>query len=184
MNTMQKRSAGVLECRSVGVPTLPPLHHSNTSLLRRSASERAFSLIELIGVLAVIAILAAVAVPSLIRQMDRIAGEQESAALKSFGDALQQGIMRKRYVPNATDWATNIAAELGVDVANVLTNQARRQPRFFLIDPAWTIGTTVAGQSYTQTSAGSTNRPTSPRMMLVSSIGRALPASITTGIAS
>src|SRR5207245_1609726 len=53
-------------------------------------SERAFSLIELIGVLAVIAILAAVLAPALIRQMDRIAGDQESASLKSFGDALQQ----------------------------------------------------------------------------------------------
>src|SRR6266508_4265734 len=64
--------------------------------------QRAFSLIELTGVLAVVAILAAALVPALIRQLDRIAGEQETAALKSFGDALQQGILRKRYVPGAT----------------------------------------------------------------------------------
>src|SRR5437763_773259 len=74
-------------------------------------SDRAFSLIELVGVLAVIAILAAVMVPALIRQIDKIAGDQESASLKSFGDALQQSIMRKRYVPSTTDWATNIAPE-------------------------------------------------------------------------
>src|SRR5437016_3033571 len=67
-------------------------------------SQRAFSLIELIGVLAVIAILAAVAVPTLIRQMDRIAGERESASLKSFGDALQQSIVRNRSVPSDTNW--------------------------------------------------------------------------------
>src|SRR5439155_11697863 len=65
-------------------------------------SYRAFSLIELVGVLTVIAILAAVAVPALIRQMDRIAGEQESAALKSLGDALQQSIVRNRSVPSDT----------------------------------------------------------------------------------
>src|SRR5438093_9519170 len=138
MNVNQKRSVGVPECRSVGIPTAPLLHHSTTPLLRSPAYGRAFSLIELIGVLAVMAILAAVLVPSLIRQMDRIAGEQESAALKSFGDALQQSILRKRYIPGASDWATNIAAELGGDVANVSTN-ARRQPRFFLIDPALII---------------------------------------------
>src|SRR5207248_4695107 len=115
----------------LGFGPLDFIRHSSF-LVRHS--ERAFSLIELTGVLAVIAILAAATVPTLIRQMDRIAGEQENAALKSLSDALQQSILRKRYVPGASDWATNIAAELGVDVANVNTNQARRQPRFFLID--------------------------------------------------
>src|SRR6266542_2765424 len=100
MNVNQKRSVGVPECRSVGIPTAPPLHHSNTPLLRRPASERAFSLIEMIGVLAVIAILAAVLVPALIRQMDKIAGDQESASLKSFGDALLQSILRNRVIPS------------------------------------------------------------------------------------
>ena len=64
----------------------------NTKLI--NTDRRAFSLIELVGVLAVIAVLAAVLAPALIRQMDRIAGDQESAALKSFGDALQASILR------------------------------------------------------------------------------------------
>src|SRR2546425_6792980 len=119
MNVNRKRSVGVPECRSVGIPTPPPLHHSTTPLLRSPASGRAFSLIEMIGVLAVIAILAAVLAPALIRQMDKLAGDQESAALKSFSDALQQSIMRKRYIPSATDWATNVASELGVDIAAI-----------------------------------------------------------------
>src|SRR5439155_12286214 len=59
-------------------------------------SHRAFSLIEMIGVLAVIAILAAALAPSFVRQMDKSAGDQESAALKSFVEALQQSIMRQR----------------------------------------------------------------------------------------
>src|SRR2546428_8872166 len=111
MNVNQKRSVGVPECRSVGIPTAPLLHHSTTPLLRTPASGRAFSLIEFIGVLAVIAILAAVMVPALIRQMDKIAGEQESAALNSLSDALQQSILRNRYIPSERDWATNISTE-------------------------------------------------------------------------
>src|ERR1043166_2153337 len=70
---------------------------------------RAFTLIELLGVLAVIALLAGALVPALIRQMDRIAGHQESAALKSLSSALQQSIRRNHYIPNHTDWASTVA---------------------------------------------------------------------------
>ena len=152
---------------------------------------RSFSLIELIGVLTVIAILAAVLAPSLIRQMDRIAGEQESAALRSLSDALQQSIMRKCYIPDASDWATNIAAELGVDLADVTIN-SRRQPRFFLIDPALRIGNNNPGLlPYNQAGWGSvvTNNggvivpPLSARLVILTSIGRALPAGLTNGVA-
>src|SRR5882672_7418118 len=109
-------------------------------------SRCAFTLIEVIGVLAVIGLLAAALVPALIRQMDRIAGDQESAALKACGDALQQSVIRNRYVPGAADWATNIAVELGENISNVMTN-GRKQPRFFLIDPMWQIGSNAnAGQ--------------------------------------
>src|SRR5215475_5137630 len=96
--------------------------------------KRAFTLIEMIGVLAAIAILAVILVPLLIRQMDKVAGDKESASLKSMGDALQQSIQRNRRVPGASgwDWATNIANELGVNLSDITTN-ARGQPRFFLV---------------------------------------------------
>jgi prepilin-type N-terminal cleavage/methylation domain-containing protein len=156
-------------------------------------SKRAFSLIEMIGVLAVLAILAAALVPPFIRQMDKVAGDQESAALKSFGDALQQSIMRKRYIPGSAEWAAQIATELGAEVASV-TNSPRRQPRFFLIDPALRIGDNSSGLPYAQTnwvfgSVVTTNAeviipPLSPRVMILSSIGRALPAGVVSGVAS
>src|SRR6266487_4069713 len=113
-------------------------------------SQRAFSLIEMIGVLAVIAILAAVLAPALIRQMDKLAGDQESAALKSFCDALQGSILRSRSIPSHTNWAPTVATELGVDIATV-TNSPRRQPRFFLIDPALRIGNNSSVLPYNQT---------------------------------
>src|SRR6266516_4143191 len=116
------------------------MNAERTKDCRKWQTQRAFTLIEMIGTLTVIAILATILVPVLIRQLDKIAGDQESAALKSFGDALQQSIMRNRYIPSDADWASRIAAELGVNVSNVTTN-ARKKPRFFLIDPAFQVGT-------------------------------------------
>src|ERR1044071_6036263 len=141
----------------------------------------AFSLIEMIGVLAVIAILAAVLVPAWLQQSDKVAGDQESAVLKSLGDALQQSIMRQRYIPSDADWAQAVATELGVDPAGVTTGQ-RRQPRLFLIDPALSIA--GSGLPYTQTSAGSPSVPSSPRVIILSSVGAALPAGMTSGVAA
>jgi hypothetical protein len=133
----------------------------------------------MVGVLAVIAILAAILAPSFVRQMDKTAGDQESADLKSFGDALQRSIMRNRYIPNEVDWASRVATELGVDIAAVTTNP-RRQPRIFLIDP----NLSIAGRTlpYTQTSAGSAEKPVSPRVIILSSIGRDLPNAFNSGL--
>src|SRR5207302_8457857 len=131
----------------------------------------------------------------LIRQLDKIAGDQESAALRSFSDALQQSIMRNRYIPTYTTWASTVAIELGVDASNVSTN-ARRQPRTFLIDPALRIGNNANGLPYTQAnwvtqttsgsgvtnSAGVLVPPLSPRLIMLSSIARALPAGVVSGV--
>src|SRR5204863_1709492 len=103
-------------------------------------------------------------------------------------DALQQSIVRGRYIPSDADWATNVANEYGVDVLSVTTNP-RRQPRYFLIDPALQVGVNGGGLPYTQTGAGSfvTNNsgtvipPVSPRVMIVSSIGRTLPGGFASG---
>ena len=166
----------------------------NSAFIRHSSfvirhSYRAFSLIEMIGVLAVIAILAAALAPSFVRHMDKTAGDDESASLKAFGDALQKSIMRNRYIPNATDWATTLATESGVDLAAVTTNP-RRQPRFFLIDPGLNINNTGVTQPgdgapalpYTQNSDGSANVTNSSRVLIISSVGTPLPAGVVSGV--
>jgi type II secretory pathway pseudopilin PulG len=162
------RIAGIMRLNPT---TLPP---------RPSRHQQAASLLEMIAVLAVIAILAATLLPALIRQLDKLAADQESASLKALGEALERAILRQRHVPSPTDWASFVAAELGAGIAGV-TNNARLQPRFFLVDPALQIGATVTGQAYQQTSTGSAIvsngmviPPVSPRLILLSSIGQPL----------
>jgi len=140
----------------------------------------ALTLIELVGVLAVLAVLAAAIVPVLIRQMDRIASDLESASLRSVGGALRQSILRTRTIPSHTNWAATVAAEMGASSPNVTTN-ARNLPRFFLIDPNLSIA--GAGLPYTQTIAGASTMPVSPRLMVVSSIGQPL-VSLSSGVPS
>ncbi len=161
------------------------------------------TLIELIGVLAVLTILAAMLLPALIRQMDKLAADQESASLKSISEALQASISRRLYIPSDADWVTTVATELGSDISNISSN-ARKNRRVFLIDPAFQIGTNNTGLPYRQSdwvrttvingtavltgsrvmSGGAVIPPVNPRIMVLSSIGRELPAGVMSGIPS
>src|ERR1051325_9560823 len=91
--------------------------HSKSCRVRSSAFRRsrlavrlgAFSLIELSAVLGAIALLTLALAPAVVRQLDRIASDQETAALKFFGAALQQSIQRNRSIPSHTNWVTTVA---------------------------------------------------------------------------
>src|SRR6185369_13573730 len=96
--------------------------------------ERAMTLIEMIGVLAILAIFAAAVVPLLFRQMDRVAGDLESVTLKTFANGFQQYVLRNRYIPGASDWASVVANEAGSSISSVTTN-SRNRTRYFLVDP-------------------------------------------------
>jgi type II secretory pathway pseudopilin PulG len=145
--------------------------HPKKCKQRPPGQARGWSLIEIVGVLTVIAILAAVLLPSLIRQLDKAAIDQEVSTLKSFADALQQGIQSSRYIPGTNDWATSIAANLGVSSSAVLQNP-RQQNRAFLIDPSGLFGTLPL--PYAQTNTGTVS-PVNARLIIVSSLGTTLP---------
>ena len=139
------------------------------------------TLVEVIGVLAIIAVLASVVLPALIRQTDNVVAAQESAALQSFGNAFQSSVTRNRRIPAVAgnDWATNIANELGLNLADV-TNNIRRQPRILLLD---TNGFGTLALPYAQTDTGTlvpAGSSFNPRLMLVSSLGLPLPSGATT----
>jgi type II secretory pathway pseudopilin PulG len=150
----------------------------------------AFTLIEVVGILAVLAILATIILSTTTQRLDIAAANLESTSLANCATALQNNILRNRYIPGPSDWATNIATELGVNVSSVTTN-ARNNPRCFLIDPALQMpplaGTLPYAQSNTvmvMATSGQINQPFSPRVMIVSSLSTLLPSFINNGTAS
>jgi type II secretory pathway pseudopilin PulG len=129
------------------------------------------SLIECVAVVAVLAVLTVAMVPVTVRHLDQLASDQETASLKALGDALVARIVATRHIPNQTDWATQIATQTGSDVAAV-TNNLRNRARVFLADPS---GWFSSNLPYTQTNTGTASAPSNARIMLVSSIGAAVP---------
>lgn len=144
---------------------------------------RGFSLLELIAVLALMALLAAALIPFLNWKLDTTARNQEEANLTAIANAVQSYAIRAHSVPDHTTLAGVIAPELGWTPANVLTN-ARSQSRLILFDSAIRFGPGSGSlPPYSQTMNGSI-LPVSPRLLLVSSLGAALPASLTNGYLS
>src|SRR5881396_841615 len=106
------------------------------------AKQRAFNLIEMIGVLAVMAILALALAPILIKQLDQIAGDKEASQLKGFAEAFRQGVLQTKSIPNTNGWYSIIATNLGLQTNQVLFNE-RHVGRVFLIDPSLRVGSSV-----------------------------------------
>ena len=134
---------------------------------------RAFTLLETVGVMAVIAILAAVIVPVVIKRVDLAAYSAEQANLGNFTNALTQQILLNKNIPSQATWSSAVANWLSLPLSSI-TNNARRNARAYLIDTGGWL--TAAG--YTQTTNGTTAATNSARVMFVSSVGSALPASL------
>ncbi len=146
------------------------------------AGRCAFTLIEMIGVMAVLAITATMLLPPLTAQTDNAVAAQEAALTQSFITALQNNIQRNHVIPGATgatNWVSIVATELGMNPTNVAFT-VRNQPRVLLVD---TNGFGKMSLPYIETSGcmpDALTNSTLPRIMVVSSLGAALPASFVT----
>ena len=160
----------------------PPRSVGSPAATRQRCSRRAsgFSLTEVIGVLAILAILVSIITPSIIKRIKRAHSAKEDANLRTIGASLQREILRSKTIPNA-GWAQLVGDELAIPLADVTTSVAGN-PRVFLIDPNLHIGT--GNLPFTQSQSGSVTPPSSARVMIISSQGEPLPASIVTGVAA
>src|SRR5258706_6656957 len=111
---MPTKSSSTSSCQqwqpASGVPPRGPARLC-PSIMKHNAKNRppagrprAFSLIEVIGVLAVLAIAAAFFFYSTTASLDVVVSKKEKATLQSFAHSLQNTILRNRYIPGANDW--------------------------------------------------------------------------------
>jgi prepilin-type N-terminal cleavage/methylation domain-containing protein len=139
---------------------------NSTNGCRRAA----FSLIEMIGVVAIIAILASAITSVILRRIDIAATNKEYADLASISNALTLQILRSNSIPDQTGWAQAAANWSGRPVS-LITSNNRGFRRYYAIDP----NLRLPGFSlpYTQgISNGLSGRPTSARLMIVSTLAR------------
>jgi hypothetical protein len=127
-----------------------------------------------VGVLAILAILAAVVAENVLTRMRNANRAAEGMSLTTLTGTLRTSIIQSKSLPAAANWAQAVASYLSLPI-NQVTATASGNPRLFLSDPNFQVGTNSAlGLPYTQTQAGSL-RPVSSRIVIVSSVGTALP---------
>ncbi len=161
----------------------------NATLMRRGAGRAGFTVIELLAVLAVLVLLAMAAIPLFLRLLDQQAREKEQVALQSLAGGFQRYVLRTRTIPSDTNFASTIGPEIGWKTADA-QNNSRGAARVILIDPGLHVGQYTNGSPatggllpYTQGVTGS-KAPLSPRLIIISSVGAALPSTIVGGIPS
>jgi prepilin-type N-terminal cleavage/methylation domain-containing protein len=149
-----------------------------TFYLKPSTKRSAFTLIEMIGVMALIAILAAVVVPPLIRTLEEGQKVNEDAVLEEIARALLEGIEREARFPNPTLAATNSGGWVGLGSKysvlgtnkfwSVFPKQANDTFRRVYMDASLI---SYLGTNYSMPPSGwtNTNPPASPLIYIVSS---------------
>jgi prepilin-type N-terminal cleavage/methylation domain-containing protein len=157
-----------------------------TSRWPEGLDRRAFSLLEVVGVLAIISIVAAILTPNLARRLSRQSGEREDQALALLAEGLSRHVRTFQTVPGASSWVTNLATLTGLSLSEVRyarpTDPATA--RVYLIHPGFSP-TNAAGADplYTQSSSGAAS-VTNARLLLLSSHKGDLALPVTSGKAS
>jgi prepilin-type N-terminal cleavage/methylation domain-containing protein len=142
-----------------------------TSCTQRSVPRHAFSLIEVIGVLAILAVVAAVLTPNLARRISRLNGEKEDETLLVLAEGLKRYVRTYQSIPGATSWVTNVAAVTGLALNEVRYARPANPEtaRVYLIHPGfYPTNASAADPLYSQSSSGALS-VTNARIIILSS---------------
>jgi prepilin-type N-terminal cleavage/methylation domain-containing protein len=147
--------------------------------------EQAFTLIEMIGVIAIMAILAAVIAPNVVKQMQAAGQDAEEEALDVLAEGLIDYVLENRIIPQSDEgsgtWSTNIATQTDLPTENIYENDLGNSRRYWF-DPATDLnGLSDNSASYNQNTVSAANlsgdattstasAPTNPRAMIISDL--------------
>jgi len=127
---------------------------------------RAFSTVELIGVLAVVAVLSSLLVSAIVRRIDFAARTKEAGNLVAISNAVVLQILNSNSVPDETQGFARAASWVGTPSSKISKN-ARGWNRL-----CWVQSSSVPTLPYVQTPAGTPNPPTAS-MIIFSPMGGA-----------
>ena len=149
----------------------------------------AFTLIEMIGVLAIMAIIAAVVLPNLARRISRANGDKEDQTLAVLKEGLLRSARTYQSIPGQNSWVTNVATMTGLnqtEVSRVLPSDSA-SARVYLIHPSFSPATASGGgfadPLWSQTSSGASS-VTNAKILIVSSHKSSLTLPVSSGKAS
>jgi prepilin-type N-terminal cleavage/methylation domain-containing protein len=96
---------------------------------------RAFTLIELIGVLAILAILASIVAPNVLRSIERAAVQADTESIRGIGEQLKLFLRDQGTLPTSANWTTQLAVYSEMSPTDLATNK-RQMTRQMIFDPA------------------------------------------------
>jgi type II secretory pathway pseudopilin PulG len=105
------------------------------SPLSSAGASAAFTLIEMIGVLAIMAVLASVLVPNVLRSLDRAAVRAEASTLDALGEQTKLYLRVNGTAPTVANWTTQIGSFADIAPVDIATNK-RAMARTYLLEPS------------------------------------------------
>lgn len=141
------------------------------ALLPRPSS--AFTLLELIAVLAVLTLMLWLSADGALARGKRIKRQAEAAELTLLADTWIQAALRIRTLPAATNWVDWLAAGSSLPPLRIARNGSGYM-RQLVFDPVARFGRPLEAAPFVQSATGSLE-PARPRLLLVSSLSDDLP---------
>ena len=139
---------------------------------RQLQDPRAFTVIELTGVLAIVALLAAAVIPNVLRRIDRTAWEREKSDLSTLADGLVKSVLIEKRIPATNQIPAAIATYRNLSL-NQVTTTPRGFQRAFLVDPNASInGNDLRSSPFVQTNGVWANPPANARVMILATIAK------------